>query len=637
MNGTFNRPDNLTRFVLFSLFSIVFLSGCAVSLAADITPPPEAQSFVAQGTPPVSDAALYPTVPPDPQEGAAIYAEKCAACHGERGMGDGPQAEQLPVAVPPLGDVTIAQGARPVDWYRLVSEGNMERFMPAFRSLDDRQRWDVVAYALTLSMQADTLEQGRTLYEQNCQACHGAAGEGSNQAPGWRDDTSRLASLSLVDMAQIINSGKGNMPAFGDRLDASQRLALATYSRSLGFNSPAQGNQTAQQPGVAPSETEAVPDQQSEGMPSASNLAGEEIRMEVTGSIIHGSGDAVPPGLTVQLEGYDGMEQIYVARSDVQPDGTYRFEDAGFVPGRAFIASVEYNGFVFNSDVYHSLADTFQSPLELPITIYNTTTDLSALKVDRMHVFFDFTNPETVQIAELFLLNNTGSRVIVSDPPGQAVINFPLPEGATNLQFQNGVLGERFVETEGGFGDTQSIAPGAGSQILFAYDLPFKRRMDVSIPIPLAVDAAIVMLPQGSMTIQSDQLQPMGQRQIQGVSLDLYSATALQPGSTLKMTLSGRMGNGVNIQSGQTGSLIAGALALAAVLGGGLFWYLRQRKPLAARVAVEAAEPAEMESREALIDAIIALDELHKAGNLDDAVYQQRRAELKDRLRTLAD
>ncbi len=298
---------------------------------------------------------------------------------------------------------------------------------------------------------------------------------------------------------------------------------------------------------------------------------------------------------------------------------------------------MEYNGFVFNSDVYHSLSGEFQNPLDLPITIYDTTSDLSGLKVDRLHVFFDFTNPETVQIAELFLLNNTGNRVIASDPPGQPVVSFTLPQGATNLQFQNGVLGGRFVETEGGFGDTQSIAPGAGTQILFAYDLPFKRKMEVSIPIPLVVDAAIVMLPQGSMTIQSDQLQPMGQRQIQGVSLDLYSATALQPGSVLKMTLSGRMGNATTIQTGQVGSLIAGALALALVLGGGLFWYLRQRKPVPAPVGIEAVDSTPLESREALIDAIIALDDLHKAGKLDDTAYRQRRAELKDRLRSLAD
>ncbi|MEN4011305.1 MAG: c-type cytochrome [Chloroflexota bacterium] len=614
----------------FLMVSAFVLSGCAVSLAADITPPPDAQSFTIQDTPTTRNAAQYPTVPPDPEQGAVIYAEKCAACHGERGMGDGPQAGQLPIAVPPLGDFTLAQGARPEEWYLLVSEGNMERFMPAFRSLDDRQRWDVVAYALTLSMRADTIEQGKALYAQSCQSCHGAAGEGSNQAAGWRDDTSRLASLSLVEMARVINDGKGNMPAFGDRLDSEQRLALASYVRSLSFKSPVQGSPTGLQPEVPQNQN------QPETLPSAPQ-AGEEIRFSVTGSIVNGSGGLVPPGLTVQLEGYDGMEQVYIAQSKVREDGTYTFSDTGFVPGRAFIASVEHNGFVFNSEVYHSLTETFQSPLDLPITIYDTTSDLSALKVDRMHVLFDFTNPEMLQVALMYLLNNTSNRVIVSDSPGGAVLTYALPQEATNLQFRDGVLGERFIETENGFGDTQSIAPGAGMQVLYAYDLPFRRRMDLSIPIPLAVDAAIIMLPQGSMTIQGQQLQPMGQRQVQGVSLDVYTAAALPPGSTLDITLSGRMGSGINIQSGQTWSLIAGALALVAVLAGGGFWYFRQRRVAESFAAVQPIEAGLPESREALIDGIIALDDLYKAGKLDHATYQHRRTELKDRLRSVMD
>jgi hypothetical protein len=35
---------------------------------------------------------------------------------------------------------------------------------------------------------------------------------------------------------------------------------------------------------------------------------------------------------------------------------------------------------------------------------------------------------------------------------------------------------------------------------------------------------------------------------------------------------------------------------------------------------------------DALMDAIIALDDLHKAGELPEEAYQQRRAALKDRL-----
>lgn len=600
------------------------LSGCTVSLAADVTPPPNAQSFVAQPASATSEV-LYPTVPPDPQRGAQIYAEKCAACHGERGMGDGPQASQLTVPVPPLGDLSLAQGARPVEWFQIVTNGNIERFMPPFRSLDERQRWDVVAYALSLSLSQDLLAQGAEIYQQKCQNCHGTEGQGSAQAPGWRDDTSRLASLSLVEMTGIIRLGKGNMPAYAGELTESQILALAAYSRSLSFETSAlvQSPTLSQ---IAPGTAEQAEGEQVQ--------AASELRLPIRGEVVNGSGGQLPPGLTAELAGYDGMVQVFAAETEVAADGTYTFPDVEIVPGRAFIVSVNYQGFTFNSDVFHNLGEPLSSPIELPVTVYDTTTDLSALRVDRLHVFFDFTNPDVIQVAELFLLNNTGSKVISGNAPGQPVVEFELPAGASNLQFQSGAAGGRFVMTEKGFADTQPILPGAGSQILFAYDLPLSRRTTVRIPINLPVDAAIVMIPQGTMTLQSSQLQPMGQRQIQGVTLDLFSTTDLQAGSTLEMTLSGRMSSPINLQTGQTGALIAGALALVLVAVGGVFWYLRQQK---STTPVDEQPPVETESREALMDAIIALDDLYKSGQLSEEVYQQRRAELKDRLRALMD
>ncbi len=600
------------------------LSGCAVSLAADVTPPPNAQSFVAQ-QPSATSEALYPTVPPDPQRGAQIYAEKCAACHGERGMGDGAQASQLTVPVPPLGDLSLAQGARPVEWYQIVTNGNIERFMPPFRSLDERERWDVVAYALSLSLSDELLAQGAELYQQKCLNCHGSEGQGSAQAPGWREDTSRLASLSLVEMSGIVRRGKGSMPAYGGELSDSQILALAAFSRRLSFES----SPLLQTPALNPITPGTADQNQTEPAQTAA-----ELRLAIQGKVINGSGGNLPSGLTAELAGYDGMIQVIGTEAEVAADGSYVFPDVEIVPGRAFVVSVNYQGFTFNSDVFHNLGEPVSNPIELPVTVYDATSDLSALRVDRLHVFFDFTNPDVIQVAELFLLNNTGSRVISGEAPGQPVVEFELPQGASNLQFQSGAVGGRFVMTEKGFADTQPILPGAGSQILFAYDLPLSRRTTVRIPINLPVDAAIVMIPEGSMTLQSSQLQPMGQRQIQGVTLDLFSTTDLQAGSTLDMTLSGRMSSPMNLQTGQAGTLILGALALLLVTGGGAYWYLRQQKSAAPQ---EEALPVEGESREALMDAIIALDDLYKSGQLSEESYQQRRAELKERLRALLD
>ena len=73
-----------------------------------------------------------------------IFAEKCAPCHGETGLGDGEQGIQLGVTVPAFGLPEIARPASLAQWYTIVTRGNMERFMPPFASLSDQERWDVV-------------------------------------------------------------------------------------------------------------------------------------------------------------------------------------------------------------------------------------------------------------------------------------------------------------------------------------------------------------------------------------------------------------------------------------------------------------------------------------------------------------
>ena len=98
-----NSMTKLIRSSLPLLFSL-FLSACSFSLAEDITPPPGAQQpVVLASTKEASTGPLYPLVPPAPQAGAALFAENCAPCHGATGLGNGPDASQLPMPVAAIG------------------------------------------------------------------------------------------------------------------------------------------------------------------------------------------------------------------------------------------------------------------------------------------------------------------------------------------------------------------------------------------------------------------------------------------------------------------------------------------------------------------------------------------------------
>ncbi|RME87882.1 MAG: hypothetical protein D6770_08205, partial [Anaerolineae bacterium] len=83
--------------------------------------------------------------------------------------------------------------------------------------------------------------------------------------------------------------------------------------------------------------------------------------------------------------------------------------------------------------------------------------------------------------------------------------------------------------------------------------------------------------------------------------------------------------------SSHEGILIgAGALGVVLVLAG-VWLYLRDRS----RLEKEEGEEADLEDPDEVMDAIIALDDLHRAGELGDEAYRARRAELKEKLRRL--
>jgi hypothetical protein len=71
----------------------------------------------------------------------------------------------------------------------------------------------------------------------------------------------------------------------------------------------------------------------------------------------------------------------------------------------------------------------------------------------------------------------------------------------------------------------------------------------------------------------------------------------------------------------------------AVLIAAGAWLYLRDRRRVVD--SDEDEEEGKMETEEDILDAIIALDDLHRSGKINDEAYQTRRAELKARLKDL--
>lgn len=636
---------------LIPLIVLIFLSACSFSLAEDITPPPGSDISAEMPTQGPPSGSLYPQVPPSPANGAPIYTEKCAPCHGETGLGDGPQANQLPNPPSALGDAAIARQAKPADWYTAVTQGNLERFMPPFNSLSDSQRWDVVAYALTLSTSPQTLTEGETLYQSNCVSCHGETGQGDGVEAASLEvklpnlsDQEQMATRSDADLFQAISAGVAPaMPAYAGQLTEEERWALAAYLRSLTFAASAETASSAQatpaqgtpvvQATVVPGETQTV---ELAGTPQTTP---ESVGVgTISGQVTNASGGAIPATLEVTLHGFDEMQQTISASTTVNSDGSYIFENVEMPTGRAFITSLEQDGVAYSSDV--GMVEAGSTALDLPITFFETSTDASVIAVDRLHLLLEYIEPDILRVVELYIISNSSDKSIIAAEEGSPVLTFALPEGASNLQFEDGQLGERYIETSDGFGDTAVIRPGMGQhQVVFSYDLPYKRKLQYTQTMPLPVSAAVMLIPEDGLKVKSEQLVDMGVRDVQGVPYRMYSSDQIEAGSDLKMTISGRPGGGSLIPTaGSSTSLVIGLLAFGVALAGVGIWLLRRRSGEAAQVEVDAdvdiAEETLPSDTEELLDAILALDDQYQAGELPEGAYRQRRAELKARLKS---
>ncbi len=592
--------------LVFSLM-IFSLTACGISLASDITPPPNYQP--PSDPAPVVQETSSPLVPPNLRNGEAVYGIKCVDCHGATGMGDGAQADQLPVAVAPIGDIDFAKNARPVDWYQIITDGNLDRFMPGFASLSDRERWDVTAYALSLSL--DNLDVGSVVFADQCAACHAA-----NNAEGIVDFTrpQDLSELSLVEIAAIIQNGKGTrMPNFSDLLSEDETWAAAAYVRSLSFDRAGE---------------QALPEPNSEAMLTEEPQVIDQF--SVKGKLENV--DPIPTEQTVMLIGYDGMDQVYQSESTVDSQGIYQFLDLDYVEGRVYQIVAVIDGVQHSSEVFHNPVVDAAGFVDIPVVIMATTTDVSRVYAERMHVFFEFVDANTLQVVELLIVQNPSNLVVVPQDMNTPVLSYQLPAGATNLQFQEGAIGERYILTETGFGDLQPIEPNVPKQFLYAYNLPYENKMSLEIDLPMDVEAAIVMLPAGvGVEIQSEQLAFMGEQPMQGTAIQTYSSGKLTEDQNLVLNFQGKYKAVTPIAGVATSdmtSLIIGGMVLVSAIGVGLIYLRGKRSASGDDGWAEEDEIQDAVDVNDLLDAVIALDDAYAKGELPEEAYHNRRQEI---------
>jgi ubiquinol-cytochrome c reductase cytochrome c subunit len=243
----------------FVLAVLAAISACPIAVgAADPTHPltpsqhvDDANTFFSSGIPARGELAPRTNRARLLADGAVLYGVHCSTCHGANLAGM-PGAPSLLEAGGAAVDFYMTTGRMPLA-LRAANDGSDSSPLGAASAsgvqayhvpalFDASQTAAVDAYVDArarrttpipiVRLDPAKLQRGRLLFEENCQACHGAAAQGATAGGQWVALPLKLANPRQI--GEAIRVGPGVMPRFTpNQLPDGDLDAIATYVRYL--------------------------------------------------------------------------------------------------------------------------------------------------------------------------------------------------------------------------------------------------------------------------------------------------------------------------------------------------------------------------------------------------------------------
>jgi mono/diheme cytochrome c family protein len=579
----------------------------------------------------LAQTASAPETPPDAPSGRVVFNDNCVACHGLLALGDGEAVSQLDGNMPTaLAGPDYLRAAVPEEMFGVITEGRVEKLMPPFGAgtenvdpLPETQRWDVIAYIYSLGTPEESIALGRVVYEENCLVCHGSEGLGDGpQAgdlendPGDLSDPSYWSQVSNQEVFDILVSGS-QVPdheyGVGDNgLTEDEIWSTIDYIRTLSY---------------------IYLDAQAPFKPLDAAI--------IFGTIVNGTtGEAFAEDDAVaELRGYNqDLLETLVMTTTLNAEGGFRFELADVPQDQFYRVGVLYGGVEFGSD-FGGVTPT-DPALELPVTVFETSSDPSVISIDRLHQILAFFEGG-VSVSELYVANNNSNSVYVGESgnPDEGTFEMVLPGDAQEISFQrafgsldNFIPANEVVFTGQGWADTFPLRPGPGTLIMLAsYVLPYDDGVTISHPILYSASEVNLVLPDAGVSLSDEEdWADLGQREMGSTNVSTYGKTDVPAGTVLTLSLEGEpelenSASSILAIDAQSELLIGIAIAVVVVGVAGVFiWRWRQ-------------EPVDTEfydtyNREELLQAIADLDDDYELGRINDQRYQAEREQLKSEL-----
>jgi hypothetical protein len=152
--------------------------------------------------------------------------------------------------------------------------------------------------------------------------------------------------------------------------------------------------------------------------------------------------------------------------------------------------------------------------------------------------------------------------------------------------------------------------------------------LEIKQPFGIDAPSVVLLMPEG-INVSGNQLASAGAVVIQNNNYQEFSASDFKTGDILDFTVNG-LPKTIASTNNIPQIIFIGAGALGLILIGASIWFFFRGQ----KCAPEEDED-EFESADEVMDAILALDDLHRAGKINDEAYQRRRAELKQILKEM--
>lgn len=279
-------------------------------------------------------------------------------------------------------------------------------------------------------------------------------------------------------------------------------------------------------------------------------------------------GPPVPvPGLWVVLHrvGSDQAAPLDSARSG--PDGRFRIRYTPFGAEDAiYFVSSRYEGIAYFSPPLR--ADTVRGG-DADVIVYSTTTDTTSLRIQGRHFVMSMPRGSRREIAEIFELDNEGTRTVVARDSTTPIWTVHLPAESESVTVARGDIGAGAVVIQNGRAELFApLSPGV-RQMVVTYQLGAKA-FPVSRPLERPVSVLEVLLEEPRAHVEGARLTEVAAASIGGRTFRRFLGQDVTGSAVMRVSAPPpieRNQNAIRVLVGVLALTMLGALGL---------WYARR-------------------------------------------------------------